>query len=231
MQREHELAVQALVHAVLLDQHRQFRQQLTMAAQPQIGLDALVQRAQPRLLQPPDLHVDLMAGLDVGEHLAVPQRERVGQTARGSGVVLGVHGPVARPRAPLELAEVHGAAPALQAVAAGDGGEDVLGGAPLVLVVRQRLGDQLAQLQHVRLERGARTARRGLAPQLLDERGHGDHLVCVEREEGENLPRLERRGDDRHSVLAHRQRSQHFDVHVLPLESGFRTDASRPVTP
>ncbi|WSX17492.1 hypothetical protein OG496_53755 [Streptomyces sp. NBC_00988] len=49
MQRHHEPAVRTLVHPLLVDRHRQVRQQPTVAAQMQIGIDAPSQRAQAGL--------------------------------------------------------------------------------------------------------------------------------------------------------------------------------------
>ncbi|NKQ26027.1 hypothetical protein HF200_16695, partial [Streptomyces galbus] len=176
VQGEHELPVQALVGAVAVDQDGQFGEQFAVASELEVGLDALVQRAQPVLLQAADLHLQLRAGLDVGQGGAGPQAQGLAQLAGGGGEVAGVHGPVAGAGQALEGAHVAAAAAGGEQVAAGHGHQDVLGAAPGRLGgVRVRGaglqggGDQFAQLQDVGLQGGACAARRGGAPQLVDQ--------------------------------------------------------------
>ena len=55
VEREHQLAVQALAQRMLDDQTLELRHQLAVPAGAEIGLHASLQRRQPLLLQPRDL--------------------------------------------------------------------------------------------------------------------------------------------------------------------------------
>jgi hypothetical protein len=103
----------------------------------------------------------------------------------------------------LELAEVDPAATGVQAVAPGQGDEDVLGGDVRLAARGQRRTDELPQLEHVRLQGGAGAARRLVVPQLLDQGGDLDHPVGVQGEQRQYLTRLRGGRCDRDAVLAY----------------------------
>lgn len=114
------------------------------------------------------LRLQAGAGRHAGEGGPGPQQEGLAQQAGGVLVVAGVHRAVAQPREAFELPHVAAAAAGDQQVAAGHGGQDVLGAAPRArgggirgggggLV--QGEGDQFAQLQDVGLQGGADAAR------------------------------------------------------------------------
>src|SRR5262249_29656790 len=54
VQRQHQLRTQMLAQWMLLDQHLELADQLGLAPELEISLDALLERRQPQLLQPPD---------------------------------------------------------------------------------------------------------------------------------------------------------------------------------
>ncbi len=143
-------------------------------------------------------------------------------------MVAGVHRPVAQSREAFELPHVAAAAAGDQQVAAGHGGQDVLGAAPRArggsigggggLV--QGEGDQFAQLQDVGLQGGADAARGAARPQFVDQGGHRDHPVGVQRQQREDLAGLGRGGRDRHPVLPDIQCAQYVDLHAVAPSVG-----------
>ena len=81
VEREHQLAAQPLAEHVLGDQRLELRHQLVMAAERQVGVDAILERREPQLLQPGDLALRVRLAAEIGERLAVPERERIAQAA------------------------------------------------------------------------------------------------------------------------------------------------------
>ena len=59
VEREHQLAAQALAMGVLRDQRLQLADQLGVAAERKVGLDALLERREAQVVEP--------AALDLGE--------------------------------------------------------------------------------------------------------------------------------------------------------------------
>ena len=93
VEREHQLAAQPLSEHVLGDERLEFRHKLVMAAERQVGVDAVLERREPQLLQPRDLALRLRLAAEIGQRLAVPQRERIAQQRRPLARIV----PLARP--------------------------------------------------------------------------------------------------------------------------------------
>jgi hypothetical protein len=79
IQREHQLTAQPLPEHVLGDQRFELRYQLVVAAGRQVGVDAVLERRQPQLLQPGDLALGQRHALQLGQRLPPPQRQRITQ--------------------------------------------------------------------------------------------------------------------------------------------------------
>ena len=71
VEREHQLAAQPLAERFLADERLQIRDDFGVAPQCQVGLDPLLERAEPHLLKPPPLVLDHGDGVEVLERLAL----------------------------------------------------------------------------------------------------------------------------------------------------------------
>ena len=88
VEREHQLPAQPLAVRVLRDQRLQLADQLRVAAEREVGLDPLLQRRQPQILQPAGLDARERLLVELGQRRPAPQRERLAQQprrARGLG--------------------------------------------------------------------------------------------------------------------------------------------------
>ena len=82
VQREHQLSAQAFAERVLGDERLELRHQVVVAAERQVGVDPILERREPQLLEPSDLAVRERLAAKLGERLPVPERERVAQQGR-----------------------------------------------------------------------------------------------------------------------------------------------------
>ena len=145
VEREHQLAAQALAEHVLGDERLELRHQVVMAAERQVGVDAILERGEPQLVQPGDLALRERLAAEIGQRLAVPQRERIAQARRPLGRIVPRLAPrrpatrtgPGRPRAARDLQQI-----------AGRARPDPIG------------ADQLAQAGDVAVQRGLRGSRR-----------------------------------------------------------------------
>ena len=76
VEREHELAAQGLAERVLAHERSSSRD-VTVAAEVEIGLDPLLVRDEPELLEPADLGLREVLERELGECGAAPQRQRL----------------------------------------------------------------------------------------------------------------------------------------------------------
>ena len=82
VEREHLLPAQPLAQRVLGDERLQLPRDVGVAAEREVGLDALLQRQDPQLLEAPDLRLREGLVAEVGEHRSAPQREHLAQQRR-----------------------------------------------------------------------------------------------------------------------------------------------------
>jgi hypothetical protein len=86
VQREHQLAAQALAKRVLRDERLELRDQLVMAAECQLSVDAILDRRETKLFEPGDLALRECVVSQLGEGLPAPERKRLAQAGhRSSG--------------------------------------------------------------------------------------------------------------------------------------------------
>jgi hypothetical protein len=167
VQREHQLRAEPLVQRVVGDETLQLADELGVAAEGEVGVDAGLERREPQLVQARDLGLQRLLGRQVGERRAAPQRERGAQERGGVLDAAGRRGRAGVGDALLEALEVE--------LARGDA-QEVAGAARLEDAARGGL-EQLAQRDDVHLQRLERTVGRGLAPQRVDQPVAGDNLV------------------------------------------------------
>ena len=175
---------------MLGDQPLEFGHDVGVAAEGQVGVDALFQRAGMALLEPDDLGPREGLVGDVGQSRPAPECERLAQPGGGVG------GPLARERLaalvhePLETLDVQLAVLHLKHVAV------VARLEPLPLAVVERA----TQLADVVLENLRSRGRRRLAPKGIDQPVARDRLVAMQQQQDENgaLPAL----SDRKGVIA-----------------------------
>ena len=75
VEREHELGAQVLVERMLDDQRLELRDQLAGAAEGKVGVEAVLHRLQPQLVQPGDLRRNGVLVQDVLERPPAPEGE------------------------------------------------------------------------------------------------------------------------------------------------------------
>ena len=160
VEREHDLAAQALAQRVLGDQRLELGHDGVVIAEREVSVDALLERDDAKLFEPARLGFGIRLVRDLGVRRPAPQRERVVQepgAVRGLAIAC-----VAQRR--LEPGRVD-----LPRV----GAQHVTGRARDQHV----LAEQPAQLGNRVVERRARRARRLVAPELVDDAIGRDDVV------------------------------------------------------
>ena len=153
IERDHQLAAQALAKRVLGDERLELRHELVLAAERQVGVDPLLDGREALLLEARDLALGERLVAEVGQRLPVPERERLAQAGRP---LLGIGQGARLPDEQLEPAQVDLARRDVQQVA-GRPRPDPLG------------ADQLADGGDVPVQRGLRGLGRRVAPDALRE--------------------------------------------------------------
>src|SRR5215204_5860817 len=143
-----------------------------VAAEREVGVDPVLERGEPLLLEPRDLRLRERLVAEVGERTPAPQRERLPQLVGGGGRV-----------APLErlAAGVRQRGEALGVQLSGRDAQHVA-----AALGPQRAGlrpERAADLEDGVLERLGRRRRRGLAPQGVDQPLGRDDLVAVDQQQ------------------------------------------------
>ncbi len=196
VQREHQLAAKRLPERGARHERLELADELGVAPEREVGLDALLEDRQPQLLEPGDLHLREGLVREVRQCRAPPQRQRLAQL--GGGRLR-----VGRPRLGhelLEASEVELAGLDAQHVARPVGGEPAL-------------SQQLAQPRHVDLHGLRRGGRWRGPPELVDQAVGGDELVGLEQQQGEQRALPDPAERERPVLLGHLQRPKQAKVH------------------
>ena len=165
VERDEQLALEPLPERVRGDQRLELGQDVLMAAEREVGLDPILERRQPQVLEPPDLVLRERLVREVGERRSAPEPERLAEAVGGRGGLF-----VARllderleagrvERVVLELKRVAGCMCRERAVAEGP-----------------------AQACDVALDVLRGSLRRALAPELVDERVNRDDVASTEQQ-------------------------------------------------
>ena len=173
VERDHELAVDALVVPVVGGELLQVPDDLLMLTQREQGLDQGELGPQPQPVQAGRLLVQERQLGHVGQRAAAPQRQRVAQVGRGGGRVGGpgagvdvVLGQLDVGRPAVEVEHVPGRA--------GDDGRPA--------------AQHLAQVGDVALQGVRDAGRRGSVPHHLDEPVDAHHVAAVQRQHRQHRP-------------------------------------------
>jgi hypothetical protein len=168
VEREHQLSSLALAERVLRDQRFELADDLGVAAKLEVGVDSVLDRRQPQLLEAPDLVLRKRLVLELGQGRPSPECEC---TTERVGTVFG------RQRAcvgdePLEAGEVE-----LRRI----DGEEI----PRRSRDDDVVTESLAEGGNGVLERGRGRGRRLLAPEVVHEAIGRDHPVRLQKEQRE----------------------------------------------
>jgi hypothetical protein len=83
VERDHQLSAQSLAQRLLADEHLQLRNQLVRASECEIGVDARLQRREPRLLEARDLALREVVVAELRKCGPTPKRERLAKRLCG----------------------------------------------------------------------------------------------------------------------------------------------------
>ena len=202
VEREHQLLAEAFAERILGDEALQLRDGGRVTSEREVGLDPVLDRAQPELLEPPDLALSEVLVRELGQCRPPPQAERLTkEIVRPRRVALLQRAPPFS-RELLEPHEVEGRALERQAVAGRLRLEQVLLGPERLSERRDVVTDDLA---------GSR--RRSLAPQVVDDPVGRDHLARVEQQKREERPMLRAAELNLPTFVDDLERSEHTKIH------------------
>jgi hypothetical protein len=200
VQRQHQLAAEALAKRLFGDRGLQLCDDVLVAAEHQLRFDASLERRPAPLLEPRDLGLRERLVREVGERRTAPQLERLPEHDGGALRIEVQLGPPAGHEL-LEAVDVTLARPDLQAISAP---------ARLEPAVPAELP---SQGRHLVVEHPLRRPRRRLPPQILHQPIRRHQLVRPEDQKGEQgplSPRANREGDT--VVADHLERAKQAEV-------------------
>ena len=170
-----------------------------MPAAGEIGIDPVLERREPQLLEPNDLRLGERLPGEVGERGPAPEGERRAQGLAGRRRVTHRERRSPFPAEPDELEQVDSRR---------IDHEPVTGRRRLEGAVRQ----ELPQLRDVDLDRVPGCVRGLLAPERIDQAIAGDDLVRLQQESGQQRPALLAAERDRLTVEVHRERTEELEL-------------------
>jgi hypothetical protein len=164
---------------------------LRVPARGEVGVDALLERREPQLLQPGDLRLRERLVGQVGERRPAPQAERLAQHPRGrAGIGAAGLGDQRLEARRVELRRVEAEHVARRA-----------GDEPAV-------AELAAQARDVHLDALGDRRRRRLAPDLVDQPLRRDHVVGVQEQHREQRALLGPAERERATAVGHLQRAE-----------------------
>jgi hypothetical protein len=204
---EHELSPQSLPPWVCGDERLQLADQIRIAAEGEIGVDALLQRRESQVAQSFNLHLRKRGKGQILKRRPPEQSERFAQGRCGSLRITG------RTRPPTLI---HQGVESLQITLALTHLQEVSGRArqqpfrcPVAL-------QHLSQPRNIRLNRVGGGRRRRVPPKPINQTITRDDLVVVEEEDRQGRP-LFRAAERKHSLtLSDFKRTQNQELHGTP---------------
>ncbi len=205
VEREHQLRAEPLAQRMAGDLRLELADQLGAAAEREVGLDPVLERRQPLLLEPRDLRLRERLVGQVGQRRAAPHRKGLPQPFGRGRRVAGVERGAAAGSQRLEAVRVELAGRHPQHIAA-----------RLRSQGRRPVAERPANLQHGVLQRLGRGRRRRPAPERVDQPLGRDDLVAVDQQQREQraLPPAGER--ERRGSVAQLQRTEDPVVHYEP---------------
>ena len=195
VEREHQLAAQALPQRLLADERLELADELRAAAALELGVEPRFERGKPELLEPRDLGLRPRLVREVSQGGAAPELERCGELGRALG-----RGELRRRGEPaLEVGAVERVGRKVEPVAARLGGD------------RLR-PERLAELRDVALDRGLWPPRRPLRPERLDQRIARHRPPALQGQESQDGPLLAAAERQRNAVPPRRQRAEKSEL-------------------
>ena len=221
VQRHQQLRAQALAQRVLGDQRLELGHELRAAPEREIGVEAVLERHQPQLLQAGDLALAERLEREVGQRRAAPQRERLAQRPRGRPPIWSR---ARRGEEPLEAVQVERVRPEPQLVARRPRHDD-----PVPVAVPGGL-ERPPEPGHRHRERLERVAALGARPQLLEQPVAGDRLAGVQEQQRQQRPLLDAPERELPAADPRLERPQDEEFHgwaAAERNTGDRPSASR----
>ena len=200
VEREHQLATQPLAERMARAQRLELCHELRRLAAAQVGLQPVLERLEPQLLEPGRLRLGKRLVREVGQRRAAPQRKGVAEQPRGGGRVTHRQRLAPFTGKPLEsmridLLRVHA--------------QQVAGRARDNRVRPQ----QLAQPRDVDVHRLDGRLGQILSPQLVDEPVGGDELVGIHQQDRQQGTLSHSSERERPGIAAHLQRAEDPEIH------------------
>jgi hypothetical protein len=196
VERQHELAADALAERIGTGERLQLAHQLGMVTERVVGIDAVLQRRQPDFVQACDLPTREGLVFQIGKGRPAREGERLAQQPgrrRGSGAARLVD-------ERFEAVEVQ--LPGLYR-------EHI----SRRLGAKNPRGQDAAQVRDMHLQRLAGRLRRAIAPQLVDEAVGRDDLVAMQEQDRQEPPLLGRAEANRAPFVDDLQRAKDSEVH------------------
>jgi hypothetical protein len=207
VEREHQLAVQALVPRVLADQLLELADQLVVPAEPQIGVHPILECGKAQLVQAPDLGLREALIAHLRQRRPAPQPQRVAQDLRGARGVALLQRPSAVLRARPKHLGVQLPRPDREQVAAGRRAQPRRASNVGAL-------ERLAQPRDGQLQALDRARRGRLASQLLDQPIDRHRLVGMQQQQREQRPLLGAAKRHRQLTVLDLERTQDPELHA-----------------
>ena len=204
---DQELTAQALAQRVLADERLELGDELRTAAEREVGVDAVLERHEPQLLQAPDLGLAERLVGEIGERAPAPERERLAQRARRR---VGVAGRARGRQQALEPVQVEPVLRDPQLVARRAGHEDAV-----AVAGRGRL-EHPPEPRDRHREGLQRVAPPRAGPELLDQPFAGHRLAGVQQQQRQQRPLLDAPDGELPAADPRLERPQDAEFHWGP---------------
>jgi hypothetical protein len=200
IQREHQVAVEALAQRMLVDEPLEPRHGRCVVAERELRLQRQLERLEAALGELRDVGLRERRVAQVGQRiLGAPQGQRVGEQARRRASVARAQALPPRVDERAEAVDVELVGLQLEHVGRALGLQD-------------RVRERPPQTRDVDVDGLRRLVRTGLGPQHLDELLGRDGLVAVEQERGQELSRLAAADRERLTGAARHERAEEAEL-------------------
>ncbi len=211
VQRLHELPVEPLMVRIGDSQGFQFRGHVLGPAEPEIGVDAPLQREQALPRQPPRRVAGERRLCDIGEGIAAPQAERAAQHRRGLVIVAPASRRGRLRHELLKPERIHPVAPDVQQIPRRFRHEHL---------VRRPIPENAADPREVGRDRVLGGRWRIVPPQVVDQPGNGNGVTRVQNQVGQQRPLFRPAQPKNPGSVRDLDRPQDAELEVTPPRHG-----------